>query len=648
MNVAPHRRHVPEWSEPGDLGIAAPCGLLLLDDRGRIRAANPGFAQLTQRPDEAVLGRRFTEFLTPGSRVLYETQFGPLLLIQERIAEIAIEMEGPEGARIPVLLNALVERPDGKGVLLRLAMIAAKDRRHYEKELLAERRRAQDLSDQLNDVLESTTDAVIAIDREGRLTFANGHARLLFGYEQCAPGSLFFPALAAVAGEDAKAKLLVAVAEGVPSAHDLRLNDGRRWLDCRIYPSFEGTRFFLRDVTARKDAEEELRRAHAEAAYKASHDALTGLMNRPAFTSAVGLAIDHRERVVIALIDLDRFKHVNDTLGHAVGDRLLQAVAERMRQSMRVRDVVARLGGDEFAVMIEAQGGDRERVVEFAARLCDAIAAPYTLDGHDVSIGASIGIAMAPEHGTSFAELYHHADIALYRVKENGRNAVRLFDEALRAEIVEQGEIGEDLRRAVMEGRILLEPVPAVDAIDGSPAGLILQPAWRDPRHGRLGPGEVQQVAHDAGFTHELSRLLAQTVADRLLAPDAPAFVAVPLHQPLLLDHLREELVAVTEKHAIEPSRCRVVLFDKAVSGEREVLDGRVGILTALGFRIDLGGFPDAACSLGVLERFDFDAVWTELDPAAGDALDLRRLAIEVAVRRGLSAYRSMSGEGAL
>ncbi len=499
----PHPRLVATTASYDDMADKAPCGLAVLDKHGFIQALNERFLTLAGVNADGLLGRRMVEILAPGSRVLFEAQFGPLLLIQGQVAEIALDIARPDGARLPILLNAAVDRSDsGEEPTIRVALIEAKDRRRYETELLAERRRAQNLSEQLNDVLESTTDAVLAVDRTWRLTFANRHAHQLFDRMRLAAGCSFLTAFEAIAGISASVQLQACVAAGVPTTLDIYLPDGGRWLDCHLYPGLDGARFFLRDVTERRKAEDKLRIAHAEAAHRATHDALTGLKNRAAFTEAVEARLSRREPIIVALIDLDRFKPVNDTYGHAVGDRLLQAVAGRIRGGVRPGDFAARLGGDEFAVIIEPQSGGREGAVEFAARLRNAISAVYSIDGHTITIGASIGISMSPEHGVSIGELYHHADLALYRVKHSGRNAVCVFDAVLRQELEEQESLGEDLRRALAEGK------PSIFLVDGTAingdatVGSVIAMSWSDPRHGRFGVREIQRVVCAAGFAH--------------------------------------------------------------------------------------------------------------------------------------------------
>ena len=183
------------------------------------------------------------------------------------------------------------------------------------------------------------------------------------------------------------------------------------------------------DITSRKDAE-------AQISYAATHDALTGLANRAALLEKMNEALAHMRRqrrgaLTVHMLDLDGFKHVNDTLGHAAGDNLLKELARRLKSSLRETDMVARLGGDEFAIIQIDAPDQRENAIELAVSSLELVARPFRLEGQDVSIGTSIGIALAPANGMDAAELLKKADLALYRVKSEGRNGFSFFDEDL-------------------------------------------------------------------------------------------------------------------------------------------------------------------------------------------------------------------------
>jgi diguanylate cyclase (GGDEF)-like protein len=185
------------------------------------------------------------------------------------------------------------------------------------------------------------------------------------------------------------------------------------------------------DITAQK-------RAETQITYMARHDGLTGIANRAVLLEkmedAAARLRRYGNRFTVFMLDLDLFKTVNDSLGHPVGDGLLKVVADRLSVCICETDAVARLGGDEFAILATADGDQRQTAIAMASRLLEAVAAPYDLDGHHINIGTSIGIALAPEHGTDVAQLVKNADLALYKAKSEGRDAYRFFEDAMGVE----------------------------------------------------------------------------------------------------------------------------------------------------------------------------------------------------------------------
>ncbi len=243
----------------------------------------------------------------------------------------------------------------------------------------------------------------------------------------------------------------------------------------------------------------ERRRAEAEIVHLARHDVLTGLANRAEFNAKLEEACKRLKRngsaVSVLMLDLDKFKAVNDTLGHPAGDQLLVEVARRLTSSVRETDVVARLGGDEFAIIQEGGPNQNEGAIALALRIVNALTGAFDLDGHEADVGASIGIALAPEHGGDPESLLKKADLALYNVKANGRNDFRIFQtDMLDAAHIQQSAESE-LRDAIAREEFELHYQPIADAKTGLLCDVEALVRWRHPVRGLIGPDEFVPLA---------------------------------------------------------------------------------------------------------------------------------------------------------
>ncbi|MGA9321242.1 MAG: diguanylate cyclase, partial [Xanthobacteraceae bacterium] len=249
-----------------------------------------------------------------------------------------------------------------------------------------------------------------------------------------------------------------------PYYSEVGLRDGRTYaVNHRPMPD-GGWVAIHQDITAQKQAESQI-------TYMARHDGLTGLANRAVLLEKMEEAMArfrrHGNRFTIFVLDLDLFKMVNDSLGHPVGDELLKVVAGRLAECTRETDVVARLGGDEFAVLATVDGDQREAAIVLASRLLEAVAAPYDVDGHQLNIGTSIGVALAPEHGTEVDQLLKNADLALYKAKAEGRDAYRFFEDAMGVEARTRRAHQVELRGALANDEFELHYHPIVDIRTG-------------------------------------------------------------------------------------------------------------------------------------------------------------------------------------
>lgn len=311
-----------------------------------------------------------------------------------------------------------------------------------------------------------------------------------------------------------------------------RHRDGEvRLVDVSVQPiELNGVPCLL--LTARDISE--LKQAQAQVQHLAYHDALTNLPNRALLmdrlTQQIALLKRHDLRGALLFLDLDHFKHINDSLGHPVGDSVLRLVTARLEASVRLEDTVARLGGDEFVVLLSGLEGKRSEVTRHVRQVADKLrqllAEPMLLDGHRLQVTPSIGVALIPDHGNTPADLLKRADIALYRAKDSGRNAIQLFRTTMQDAASARLRLENDLRLALARGEFELHFQPQVDARDGKVVGAEALLRWQHPQLGPQSPAQFIQVLEESGLIvevggwvlaeacHFCSRLMADGLVD--------------------------------------------------------------------------------------------------------------------------------------
>ncbi|MEE8297517.1 MAG: EAL domain-containing protein [Hyphomicrobium sp.] len=356
----------------------------------------------------------------------------------------------------------------------------------------------------------------------------------------------------------------------------------------------------------------EKRRAEEKVEWLARHDPLTGIANRfyfrESFEDALKI-IDQGPAVVLHWIDLDRFKDVNDTLGHPVGDALLKAVAERLRSSVRKTDFLARLGGDEFAI-IQMGAGRREQCEQLARRVLHALSKPFHILGHTVSLSASIGIVRAPEHGTTADELMKSADIALYDVKSSGRNGFNLFQSGTKHQPDLKHQLDRDLRSAVRSGQLKLHYQPIINLKTRHVSSCEALVRWEHPQHGTIMPDNFLPLAEQSGQMLEIgSWVLNQACRDAARWPD-DLKVTVNLSS---LQFQNGDLLNVVDKALadanIKPSRLELEIAEAALLSDGECMREVLPKLRERGIGTSLDDFGRASGSLSYLRNFPFDKI---------------------------------------
>jgi diguanylate cyclase (GGDEF)-like protein len=347
-------------------------------------------------------------------------------------------------------------------------------------------------------------------------------------------------------------------------------------------------------------------------------------------------------KMAIHWIDLDRFKSVNDTLGHPVGDGLLKAVAKRLQRAVREKDVIARFGGDEF-VVLQSPIRKTDDANRLARRIMEALAAPFQVEGHQVDIGASIGLAIAPRDGTDADRLLKSADLALYRAKADGRGAVRAFERTMDADAQARRALELDLRRAWERGEFDIHYQPLVDLASERIMGCEALVRWHHPQRGMVSPMEFIPIAEETGLIVPLSDwVLHQACAEAMRWPNYMR-LAVNL-SPVQFKHrtLGASVVSALAKSGLVASRLELEITEMVLLQETEQTLSTMAQLRQLGVRLSLDDFGTGYSSLSYLRKFPFQKI--KLDRSF--VKDLGRDAGSAAIVRavaGLGADLGMS-----
>ncbi len=357
----------------------------------------------------------------------------------------------------------------------------------------------------------------------------------------------------------------------------------------------------------------ERRKAEARIAYMAHHDGLTNLANRELYQERLKQALEStrsaNQRVAVLCLDLDLFKNVNDTLGHPVGDRLLRRVADRLRLEVRGNNLVARLGGDEFAVILASDVSPNE-TSDFAAGLIKSLSASYDIDGHDVVIGASIGIALSPGDGVTSEELMRNADLALYRAKEDGGGRQRFFEREMDRQAQKRRDMELDLRRAFANGEFELHYQPLVDIAADRISGFESLLRWRHPDKGMISPADFIPVAEEIGLIVALGEWVLREACNEAVKWPAAVKVAVNLSAVQFRSrNLVQVVISALAQSGLSPKRLELEITESIFLAETEANLATLHQLRELGVSISMDDFGTGYSSLSYLRSFPFDKI---------------------------------------
>lgn len=617
----------------------APVGIAVVDHGGHYVSVNPAYAEIYGYADDEMLGKSFLMVFPEDAR-------DAVLARHQDFLENGGHLGGEwtvvrrDGTRLTVWSSS-VSFPSGRGQPDRLVYVLD----------ITEHKKAQEQERIAATVYQTTSEAIMVIDAERRIIAINPAFTRLTGWSQ-----------AEVVGRDARMfrsdrhdeafydeiwRTLEAEGFWAGELWDQRksgeyyLRETTITLVKDVFDKVKNYVVVFSDITARKSAEDIIR-------WQANYDSVTGLPNRHMFSDKLAegarRANETGQTMALLMIDLDRFKEINDTLGHSVGDRLLAKVSARLQESERPGDTIARVGGDEFALILNGVSEIAE--IEAVARdVLKRFEAPVTIDYEQMFVTASIGISLYPGDTKSLEELFRNADQALYAAKGYGRNSLHFFTPALQRAANVRMRLANDLRQAIAERQFVVHYQPVVDLRTGRIVKAEALVRWQHPARGLVSPGTFIPLAEDTGLIVPLGDWVArQAIAEaaRCRAIYAPDFqIAINQSPTQFRNSAFSGLgwVAELARHGLTGSAiCLEITEGLLLNAEPQVMSNLIAFRDA-GIEIAIDDFGTGYSSLAYLRRFDIDTLKvdrsfvSELD---GAGLDICEAIIVMAHRLGL------------
>ena len=586
--------------------------IISINSAGAILSWNAGAANIFGYAEHEALGQPLTLIIPPRYRAAHAQGVARLAGGgAPRVIGRPVELQGlrKDGTEAPVELS-LAAWTTADGMFFSGIIRDITERKRAEDTLRASEERFRALS-------EHATDLVLVLDIRSIVRYASPSTQRVLGYAPAAMegrnvANFIHPAdLPAVQARS----MAMARKRGAVETLTFRLRhaDGSwRTLESigtnRLHdPALRGWVINSRDVTERIQAEDALQ-------HQALHDALTGLPNRTLLHDRLEQALRATARdaggLALLLFDLDRFKEVNDTLGHQAGDLLLQEVAARVRGAVRASDTVARLGGDEFAVLLP--GADATGAVAATHTLLAALATPIALDGQSLACAASIGIALAPTHGADVATVLRRADVAMYVAKRAG-SGYAVYAAAHDQHSPARLALETELRAALAAGALVLHYQPTVDVRSGRADRVEALARWPHPQHGLIPPDQFIPLAEQTGLIVPLTQWVLETALAQCHTWEQAGWalgVAVNLSMRSLHDPgLPETIAWLLRRYAVPPERLTLEITESALMVDPAQAQAVLLRLTALGVQLAIDDFGTGYSSLGYLKQLPVDAV---------------------------------------
>jgi diguanylate cyclase (GGDEF)-like protein/PAS domain S-box-containing protein len=585
-----------------------PIAVVATDRDGRVTQWNACAAELTGCPPEDAVGRNLLQML--GAQVDGE---GPPAGIVRAIVsgerwQGELELDGGSDGPLPVM-GSLRPLRDASGAPDGVLFVASdlRERKSAEAAVRAS-------NEQVELILGRITDAFFALDADETFTYVNEEAaRQLKRRRTELLGRRIFDVLDELGASVFEGELRRAFRQQAPVFVEEFFPALDAWLSVHVYPSRGGLSVYFQDVTARKQAEEQI-------AWLAYNDELTGLPNRSLFTEQLDQAIARARRaqghVAVLYVDLDDFKLVNDSLGHAIGDELLQLLAVRLRNATRDTDVLARQGGDEFLLLLQDLDDEGEtpaqRAGRVAQRIQDMLDEPFVLGGVELFASASVGVSLFPVDADDADSLLKHADSAMYDAKRDGRGCWRAY-ETSGSDPFAQLSLASRLRRAIDRDEFVLHWQPIIDLATGAATGAEALIRWEDPERGLVLPGEFISLAEHTGMIEPIGDWVVQEFCRQSrewarLGLSLSTEFNLSLRQ-LWQPNIVQRLVSAVDAAHLEPSTVVIEVTESAAMRDPERALRTLRDLAAHGLKLAIDDFGTGYSSLSRLTQMPVDFV---------------------------------------
>jgi diguanylate cyclase (GGDEF)-like protein/PAS domain S-box-containing protein len=548
-------------------------------------------------------------------------------------------------------------------------------KRSMEKSLLRLRRQLERSERLHRFMIESSPDLIFIVDKAGNFVFVNDRTEDLLGYKK---DELIGEHYSVVMDPESIPKAELCFSERRSSARAARVEE--LWLLCKgsysprgerrrmaiemtamgVYENetfnglgerqqseFSGTYVVARDITDRLASQKLIH-------YQAYHDLLTGLPNRALFmdrlSTAIAVARRAKDKLAVMFLDLDRFKIVNDNLGHDIGDILLKQVAERLSSCLRESDTLARLGGDEFIVLLpHLQNGEGAQSV--ALKIVNAVKRPFDVENHELYITASVGIALYPDDGLDADTLIKNADIAMYHTKDQGKNGFNIFTRALSDQQQHQLSIENEIRKGLREQQFLVYYQPQVNAGDGRISGVEALVRWNHPEKGLLKPAYFLPVAEETGLIVELGRVVMEAALTEFSAwrRDNLSIDKLAINfsfKEIGQDDFVDSVITMLQRHRFPDHAFEIEITESTLMNDADTTITKLRQLHAYGVNIAIDDFGTGYSSLSLLQKLPINRLKIDRSFIQDLNVDSDRSIIEAIAHMAKGLKLDMVAEG--